>query len=59
MSKSDPLEDGIVVPLGRPTLANEFKDVISFRDKKIPFKFQRRQFPLCVCFAMTINKSQG
>ncbi|XP_045809872.1 ATP-dependent DNA helicase PIF1-like [Trifolium pratense] len=21
--------------------------------------FQRRQFPLCVCFAMTINKSQG
>ncbi|KAM0067595.1 putative DNA helicase [Helianthus debilis subsp. tardiflorus] len=28
-------------------------------DKKIPFKFQRRQFPLCVCFAMTINKSQG
>ncbi|XP_022019928.1 ATP-dependent DNA helicase PIF1-like [Helianthus annuus] len=28
-------------------------------DKKIPFKFQRRQFPLSVCFAMTINKSQG
>lgn len=28
-------------------------------DKKIPFKFQRRQFPLAVCFAMTINKSQG
>ncbi|KAI3812851.1 hypothetical protein L1987_17564 [Smallanthus sonchifolius] len=28
-------------------------------DKKIPFKFQRRQFPLFVCFAMTINKSQG
>ncbi|XP_035831966.1 uncharacterized protein LOC110870312 [Helianthus annuus] len=28
-------------------------------DKKIPVKFQRRQFPLCVCFAMTINKSQG
>ncbi|XP_052621074.1 uncharacterized protein LOC111890589 [Lactuca sativa] len=27
--------------------------------KKIPFKFQRRQFPLAVCFAMTINKSQG
>ncbi|XP_023745250.1 ATP-dependent DNA helicase PIF1 [Lactuca sativa] len=26
---------------------------------KIPFKFQRRQFPLVVCFAMTINKSQG
>ncbi|XP_022024110.1 uncharacterized protein LOC110924409 [Helianthus annuus] len=28
-------------------------------DKKIPFEFQRRQFPLSVCFAMTINKSQG
>ncbi|XP_035838014.1 uncharacterized protein LOC110900424 [Helianthus annuus] len=28
-------------------------------DKKIPFSFQRRQFPLAVCFAMTINKSQG
>ncbi|XP_052621047.1 uncharacterized protein LOC111921783 [Lactuca sativa] len=28
-------------------------------DKRIPFIFQRRQFPLAVCFAMTINKSQG
>ncbi|XP_035830870.1 ATP-dependent DNA helicase pif1-like [Helianthus annuus] len=28
-------------------------------DKKIPFSFQRRQFPVVVCFAMTINKSQG
>ncbi|XP_021986432.1 uncharacterized protein LOC110882810 [Helianthus annuus] len=28
-------------------------------DKRIPIKFQRRQFPLNVCFAMTINKSQG
>ncbi|MCH79269.1 ATP-dependent DNA helicase PIF1 [Trifolium medium] len=28
-------------------------------DKRLPFKFQRRQFPLVVCFAMTINKSQG
>ncbi|XP_021974889.1 ATP-dependent DNA helicase PIF1-like [Helianthus annuus] len=28
-------------------------------DKKIPFQFQRRKFPLSVCFAMTINKSQG
>lgn len=24
-----------------------------------PFKFQRRQFPISSCFAMTINKSQG
>ena len=28
-------------------------------DKRIHIKFQRRQFPLNVCFAMTINKSQG
>ncbi|KAM0028816.1 putative DNA helicase Pif1, P-loop containing nucleoside triphosphate hydrolase [Helianthus debilis subsp. tardiflorus] len=28
-------------------------------DKKIPFKFKRRQFLIAVCFAMTINKSQG
>ncbi|XP_023767207.1 uncharacterized protein LOC111915796 [Lactuca sativa] len=31
---------------------------LSPSEKKIPFKFQRRQFPLAVCFAMTINKSQ-
>nr|ABN08025.1 Transcriptional factor B3 [Medicago truncatula] len=28
-------------------------------DIKIPFKFQRRQFPISVSFVMTINKSQG
>lgn len=28
-------------------------------DPGLPFKFQRRQFPLALCFAMTINKSQG
>ncbi|KAH0778727.1 hypothetical protein KY290_005154 [Solanum tuberosum] len=28
-------------------------------DYRIPFKFQRRQFPITVSFAMTINKSQG
>ena len=28
-------------------------------DIRIPFKFQRRQFPIAVSFAMTINKSQG
>ncbi|XP_071708508.1 uncharacterized protein [Rutidosis leptorrhynchoides] len=28
-------------------------------DKKIAVKFQRRQFPISVYFAMTINKSQG
>ncbi|CAH9124528.1 unnamed protein product [Cuscuta epithymum] len=28
-------------------------------DVRMPFKFQRRQFPLVVSYAMTINKSQG
>ncbi|RYR69141.1 hypothetical protein Ahy_A03g015674 isoform B [Arachis hypogaea] len=28
-------------------------------DLRLPFKFQRRQFSLTVCFAMTINMSQG
>ncbi|GAU37552.1 hypothetical protein TSUD_54590 [Trifolium subterraneum] len=28
-------------------------------DSGLPFKFCRSQFPICLCFAMTINKSQG
>jgi ATP-dependent DNA helicase PIF1 len=28
-------------------------------DTKWPFKLKRRQIPLSICFAMTINKSQG
>ncbi|XP_075096211.1 uncharacterized protein LOC142161669 [Nicotiana tabacum] len=28
-------------------------------DARIPFKFQRRQFPVIISFAMTINKSEG
>ena len=26
-------------------------------DSEFPFKFSRRQFPISLCFAMTINKS--
>ncbi|KAL1368709.1 hypothetical protein AAHE18_02G141800, partial [Arachis hypogaea] len=32
---------------------------LSPSDHWIPFKFQRRQFPIMVSYAMTINKSQG
>jgi len=28
-------------------------------DSRLPFKFQRRQIPISLCFAMTINRSQG
>ncbi|KAL3636313.1 hypothetical protein CASFOL_020860 [Castilleja foliolosa] len=28
-------------------------------DVRVPFKFQRRQFPVMILYAMTINKSQG
>ncbi|GJS91564.1 ATP-dependent DNA helicase PIF1-like protein [Tanacetum coccineum] len=33
--------------------------VISPSDTKLPFKLNRRQFPVQICFGMTINKSQG
>ncbi|XP_018480006.1 uncharacterized protein LOC108851076 [Raphanus sativus] len=33
--------------------------LITPSDTKLPFKMRRRQFPLKVAFAMTINKSQG
>ena len=33
--------------------------VLSPSETKWPFVLKRRQFPVCVCFAMTINKSHG
>ena len=35
------------------------KIIMSPSDSKWPFVLKRRQNPLLVCFAMTINKSQG
>ncbi|XP_057425917.1 uncharacterized protein LOC130719311 [Lotus japonicus] len=32
---------------------------LTLSDPSIPFKFQRRQFPITLSFAMTIKKSQG
>lgn len=35
------------------------KVLIKPSDTKLPFRMRRRQFPIAVAFAMTINKSQG
>ncbi|XP_021998381.1 ATP-dependent DNA helicase PIF1-like [Helianthus annuus] len=43
--------------IGHHTLISRLK--LTPSDKRIPVKIARRQFPLSLCFAMTINKSQG
>ena len=32
---------------------------LTLKNHKLPFVLERRQFPIRVCYAMTINKSQG
>ncbi|GKA40517.1 DNA helicase [Tanacetum coccineum] len=32
---------------------------LTLKDAKMPFLFKRKQFPIKICYAMTINKSQG
>lgn len=32
---------------------------LSLKNTKLPFVLERRQYPIKVCYAMTINKSQG
>ncbi|KAK1410458.1 hypothetical protein QVD17_36995 [Tagetes erecta] len=43
--------------IGQSTLISRLK--MSPSDKRLPVKISRRQFPVTLCFAMTINKSQG
>nr|XP_043619921.1 ATP-dependent DNA helicase pif1-like [Erigeron canadensis] len=43
--------------IGTHTLISRLKMTPS--DKRIPIKICHKQFPISVCFAMTINKSQG
>ncbi|XP_071738911.1 ATP-dependent DNA helicase PIF1-like [Rutidosis leptorrhynchoides] len=40
-------------------LRNIDQSKVAPTDNKIAVRFQRRQFPISVCFSMTINKSQG
>ncbi|KAK2381622.1 ATP-dependent DNA helicase PIF1 [Trifolium repens] len=57
---------GIDVIGGRFVSGNNGGDVVYIprmrllpSDANVSISFQRRQFPLCVCFSMSINKSQG
>ncbi|XP_071719168.1 uncharacterized protein [Rutidosis leptorrhynchoides] len=43
--------------VGFTTLIPRMK--INPSDRSLPFKITRKQFPISMCFAMTINKSQG
>ncbi|XP_022024656.1 ATP-dependent DNA helicase PIF1-like [Helianthus annuus] len=43
--------------IGHHTLISRLKMTPS--DKRLPVKIARRQFPISLCFAMTINKRQG
>ncbi|EYB85550.1 hypothetical protein Y032_0296g1695 [Ancylostoma ceylanicum] len=52
--------------LGCRFICGEHKDKLAvipridnYWDKQVPFRLRRRQFPVRIAFAMTINKSQG
>ena len=33
--------------------------ILTYQDKKWPFILKRMQFPIRICYCMTVNKSQG
>lgn len=49
----------VVILTGSAQGETEFIPRIPLIPNDLPFEFKRLQFPLKVCFAMTINKSQG
>ncbi len=44
---------------GNPKMVLIHRVSLQPSDSQLPIKFWRRQFPVALCFAMTINKSQG
>ena len=44
---------------GKYAGVNSFNPRIPMRPTDLPFEFERLQFPVRICFAMSINKSQG
>lgn len=52
----------VITKIGSGDSHNVFyivRTLLTATDVKLPFQFQRRQFPISPCFGMTINKSQG
>ena len=44
---------------GQKTKSTAWIPMVPSDDISLPFKFKRKQFPICLIFAMAINKAQG
>ncbi|KAJ3684336.1 hypothetical protein LUZ61_013500 [Rhynchospora tenuis] len=53
------LQAKIITGSGAGTTVRIPRIVFLHEDERLPFIFRRKQFPIRVCYAMTINKSQG
>ncbi|CAN7104026.1 unnamed protein product, partial [Brassica rapa subsp. narinosa] len=56
---SDSIDPSDTRSVNDQALTPDFLNSIKASDKKLPFKMRRRQLPISVAFAITINKSQG